>query len=111
MQLSAMLNDYNWQEAFNYGPNPEDVAEIIATDEGYNDGDRWLAVGRMKDGRYFFLSAGCDYTGWDCQAWGDCEYAHSLPDLIRWRLGDADRSRLGYTLPPETDGAPLSVIE
>lgn len=42
-----------------------DVAHVIAYDEGENDGPNWIIAGKLDDGRYFFLSAGCDYTGWD----------------------------------------------
>lgn len=107
-----LLSDYNWNEAFGFASfNIDEVEEILATDEGCNDGDSWLAVGKLKDGNYFFLSAWCDYTGWDCQSGGDCETAGTLEDLVRWRLGDTARARLGYVLPPETDGAPLEIIE
>ena len=42
-----------------------DVAEVTACVEGENDEDNWLVAGRLFDGRWFFLDAGCDYTGWD----------------------------------------------
>lgn len=42
----------------------EDVAEIIAMDDGCNDGPDWIGVFRLNDGRFAFVSAGCDYTGW-----------------------------------------------
>ncbi len=46
------------------------MTEILGISEGENDGPDWLLFGQLKDGRFFFLSAGCDYTGWDCQANG-----------------------------------------
>ncbi len=81
------LDDYDWREAFayadpewvigtaNYGQkgatfDREDVVELGGVSCGENDGAEWIAFGRLKDGRWFFLSAGCDYTGWDCQAGG-----------------------------------------
>lgn len=106
------LNKYDWREAFGFAGFPiEEVAEVIRAEEGENDGDSWLAVGRLKNGVYFLLSAWCDYTGWDCRAGGDSEEAATLEDLVRWRMTDKDRSRLGYALPPETDGAPLEIVE
>ena len=86
------LADYNWREAFGYAgdrlaqdaktdqperalPNDTDtsvekfgridVKRIVAMSEGENDGDNWLCVGELHDGRFFVLDAGCDYTGWD----------------------------------------------
>ena len=77
MNISEMREDYDWQEAFKYGADIrtatgcgnapfvlDDVEEIIASDEGMNDEESWIAVGKLNDGRYFFLSAWCDYTGW-----------------------------------------------
>lgn len=74
------LNNYDWEEAFKYADKPdecppnsdvpldgftrEDVRRIIRMEEGCNDGDPWIGVFRLKDKRYAFLSAGCDYTGW-----------------------------------------------
>lgn len=60
------LESYDWECAFNEGGlDREDVASIIAMEEGENDGANWIMIGKLKDGRYFWLSAGCDYTGWD----------------------------------------------
>ena len=42
-----------------------DVKELFWSDEGENDGKNWVCYGQLKDGRFFFVSAGCDYTGWD----------------------------------------------
>jgi hypothetical protein len=71
---------YDWGEVFKYGtPEPVlngdsaplaafslcDVAEILGSANGENDGDDWIAVGRLKDGRFFAVRAWCDYTGWD----------------------------------------------
>ena len=72
------LNTYDWEEAFKYA-DPEavlqdsvntdpftrdDVAKIHGLVEGENDGPSWIVWGELKDGRWFSLSAGCDYTGW-----------------------------------------------
>ena len=85
------LDDYDWQEAFGYAGDPtacysgpckgvqseedeistdgfsrEDVVKIYAMEEGENDEAPWRIYGKLKDKRYFYLEAGCDYTGWDC---------------------------------------------
>lgn len=43
----------------------EDVVEIYGVSDGDHDGPDWIVYGKLKDGRFFFLAAGCDYTGWD----------------------------------------------
>ena len=73
------LEDWNWNEVFNYATKPEpplgvemdisgftreDVEEIIAISDGENDGDHWIGVFKLKDGRYASINAWCDYSGW-----------------------------------------------
>lgn len=88
--LDQLNDDYDWREAFGYAGEPRtcadyqsgtnvvslddvdatafsrsDVVSIVHSAEGEPDGDDWLMVGQLMDGRFFYLSAGCDYTGWD----------------------------------------------
>jgi hypothetical protein len=123
------LNDYNWKEAFGaagkdlytelgrQGCKPvvvqfakpvstepfdrEDVAEIIAIDDGENDGPNWIGVFRLKDGRYALIDAGCDYTGWGCREWGVAEVCGTLHEMVRWGLSNEQRKRLGLFLEGE----------
>lgn len=98
--MSIDLNDYNWREAISYASwSSDQVAEVIASDEGCNDGPNWLLVVRLADGQFSFLSAGCDYTGWDCQAHGHSQERATLEELIRFGMGQDDRERLGLKLP------------
>lgn len=107
--IKAFFEDYNWSEAwsianFSKARNDSnvstevfeinDIEVIISSDEGCNDGDNWIMIGKVKDGRFFFLSAGCDYTGWSCQAWNNSFIDNSIEDLIRYGMDDSDRSRL-----------------
>jgi hypothetical protein len=96
-QLQA---DYSWQEAFHYASfEISDIAEIRNAIEGENDGDDWIIWGRLKDGRWFYLHAGCDYTGWDCQAGGDSSTASSEEELIRMGMDFGARQRFGIPQP------------
>lgn len=109
------LDDWDWEQAFTYAdPTPvlgeqinasafarEDVMEIIAIDDGENDGPSWIGVFRLQDGRFAYLEAGCDYTGWDCQAGGSAQVATTLEKLVRFGVGEADRRRLELRLPEE----------
>lgn len=91
--IVAGLDDYDWESAFEYAGTPPqygnnqgggdlracvpgskisltpfermDVAEVIYIEEGERDERPWLLAGRLDDGRWFLLEAGCDYTGWD----------------------------------------------
>lgn len=90
LTYEQFLESYDWQEVFaeendEYGKDGastsntidsldgtcaepavtrKDVAEIIALVNGENDGDEWLGVFFLKDGRYLIASGSCDYTGW-----------------------------------------------
>jgi hypothetical protein len=102
--MHTALDNYDWAEVFKYaggkanewseGVGPpgaclgftgsveacerEDVAEIIAMQDGANDGPDWIGVFRMKDGRFLAVRAGCDYTGWGCGEGGSSQVAGTL---------------------------------
>lgn len=85
------LEGYDWDQAFGYADETAyhadtrghvskaaphlnvseakfsvgDVVEVIGLREGEGDGPNWVCVGRLYDGRWFAVDAGCDYTGWD----------------------------------------------
>jgi len=76
------------------------LEEVIAAVEGENDGDNWVALVKLTDGRYAKVFAGCDYTGWDCRASGNVEFYGTLDELLSpntltvqevYRLGLDDR--------------------
>lgn len=116
------LEDPDWREAFGYAGEPdtcatsyqhgvdiraalptstvslapftrEDVADIVAMSEGENDGPPWVIYGRLHDGRWFYLEAGCDYTGWACHAGGSATMATSREECERFALTDDARAR------------------
>jgi hypothetical protein len=112
------LNDYDWGEVFGEGgggncttirPNRpphdrttslatfsrEDVALISGLSEGERDGRDWIIYGQLKDDRWFVARAGCDYTGWDCQAWNSGSVAASEHDIIWFGLDPDERERFG----------------
>jgi hypothetical protein len=93
--LSKFVEDYNWREAFNFSTHGgiTDVMRIVAMDDGENDGPNWIGVFEMKNGTFVFLSAGCDYTGWDCRAGGRSEVYKTEKAAIQG-LGDDERYRL-----------------
>lgn len=97
--IEEMKEDYDWQEAFAYaGFTMDDVDSVIASDDGENDGESWIAVFKLKDGAFAYLEAGCDYTGWDCQASGDSWVNDTLDGLRRWNMTKASRVRLNMAL-------------
>lgn len=111
LEILTILNDYDWKYAFDFAGKPEwcvgslatgvsdpvvieNVVELLAFEEGANDGPEWICLGRVKDGRYFFLSAGCDYTGWECQADGRCLVSDKLETIMQFALDANEKERL-----------------
>ena len=119
------LNVCDWQKAFEYAgeengywtdgspnirpaiPNSsisldiftrEDVTVIYHIEEGENDGPNWICIGKLKDGRYFSLEAGCDYTGWDCQAGGNVAIGTTYDQIIRFGCSQDARQRFRIKL-------------
>jgi hypothetical protein len=96
------LKSCDWEEAFRFGKQErEAVKRIIAYDDGCNDGDAWIIVYERDDGKFVYLEAFCDYTGWDCQADGYSEVANSLTQLIRAHMTDEARGRLNLYGDPD----------
>ncbi len=119
--LEQMKDSYDWEQIFghasyettNYASNPnavtgdllaaeakvgpvyfEDIEEVLASVEGENDGPEWAAIVKLKSGLYLSVEAGCDYTGWDCQAGGGASVASTLELLFQGGLSDDQRVRL-----------------
>jgi hypothetical protein len=127
------LDDYDWKEAFGYAGEPgtcgeaaiepvpgaacaatpfarDDVAEIFALIEGENDEKEWIGVLRLNDGRFACLAAGCDYTGWDCQARGRAYVADSLESLARFGMDNDQRRRVLSDEPKVIDPAFREIV-
>lgn len=107
--MNSKIDDYDWKHIFenytcatsvrgdrktNHDYNREDVAEVIAVEDGENDGASWVGVFKMNDGKYMFVTAGCDYTGWGCQEGGHSSVAENLEDLISLGMTEGERGRL-----------------
>lgn len=96
MKIEELMQDYDYAELMEYGPPVEDVAEVVRTYDGCPDEENWLVVLKMKDGRWCFVEAGCDYTGWDCRAGGNHYFASSEEELVRYHMTQSNRRDLGY---------------
>lgn len=65
-------SDFNQAKSVSKGIDwkNEDVKHLHACIFGEKDGPDWIWILEMNDGSFGHLKAGCDYTGWDCQASG-----------------------------------------
>lgn len=64
--------EYNPQENF----TAENILNVMAVFEGEREDANWAWVLKLTGGRFAYLQAWCDYTGWDCQSG-----AHSYVEL------------------------------
>lgn len=80
----------------------KDIAEVLASVNGQNDGDSWIVVCRLVDGRFCCAEGSCDYTGWDCQAWNTITVASSLGALIESGITPEWCRRLGIEHPSQS---------
>jgi hypothetical protein len=93
--IDELKTDYDWKEAFVYFPAAiDDLKTIIAADDGCNEEADWVILARLKDGRYLAGRAGCDYTGWDCQAGGSGTLHATLEEAVRMGLTPEEQTRL-----------------
>jgi hypothetical protein len=71
IKQNAYENDDLQYALENNPPNefkPEEITHIVAEVCGENDGCDWWWILKLTNNRFFLLSGGCDYTGWDCQS-------------------------------------------
>jgi len=107
--IEEIKEDYDWKEVLDFAVDNmntvrgqkveltpfgfDDIKEILHIEDGMNDEEDWIAVFSLKDGRYVYVEAGCDYTGWDCQAGGRSWISKELNSLLLFGLGDKERIR------------------
>lgn len=122
--MLKQIENSDWQQAFGYAGEPgtciagfpnvetvrfgkscettlftrEDVKSIKGISEGEGEGPNWIIWGQLKDGRWFFLIAGCDYTGWDCQSSGKAIVAKTRHSLLKYALDNDSRERFGLPI-------------
>ncbi len=66
LTIKELKEDYNWSCAMKHAKfHADDIDTILKYSEGENETKSWLLLVLLKNGRFGFLTAGCDYTGWD----------------------------------------------
>lgn len=112
--IEEMKNGYDWQHAFHeaclghckpydaedIGP-VKNVSEVITCSAGQNDEAEWIAVVGWggPEGSFAVMRAGCDYTGWDCQAGGKIEFYKTREEALSPNtLTAEERERLGIAV-------------
>lgn len=93
--------DYDFSQAmFEAGIEESNISRIVHRRDGENDYYNWLFVLELLDGRFAYVSAWCDYTGWDCRAGSEVTYAGSLEELVP-EMDAEGRMAFGYEPTPD----------
>lgn len=96
VRLEGLDVDHKWENAYDWGqflegafPGQEcydlaccigyhidelqfaNFSDVTCLKEGANDESDWHWKVTLASGRILVIIGGCDYTGWDCQSWGD----------------------------------------
>jgi len=74
------------------GTFPSNIREHLWIEEGENDGRPWKALGRLENGNYFFYTASCDYTGFDCQGMMRLWVSHTFDNILFHAMTEEERS-------------------
>lgn len=45
------------------------IKEVVACVCGEHDGRTWHWLVKHDNDKFYYISGGCDYTGWDCQSY------------------------------------------
>lgn len=77
MKQTVHTPDYDLQAAYEHNSSDFpfdllDISNVLANIPGHNDEDHWSWIVELKNGDFYFISAWCDYTGWDCQSGAEC---------------------------------------
>ena len=95
MKLNSSIQNYNLHSAINFHLNNyseydedralednEIIVKVLAEIEGENDGASWHWIVEFNNGKYAYITGGCDYTGWDCQSHANIYYGDSLEEVL-----------------------------
>lgn len=66
------------------------IEEIYFYQNGENDEMQWIIIGKSSD-YFIYFTAGCDYTGFDCQGGGELCYSKEWSILWNMYISDCDR--------------------
>jgi hypothetical protein len=72
---------------------PHNIKEYYWVQEGENDGDEWIALGKLENGAFFYFTASCDYTGFDCQGGMNLWVSNSFKNILDHAMAPRDREK------------------
>ena len=82
------------EKDYDIGDFPKNIKRCYWTNVGENDGDSWNLLCYLSNGVYVYMSAWCDYTGFDCQGEVILWSSKKMQTLIDMALSNEDRRKL-----------------
>lgn len=111
----SRFDDSDFKEVMKYAPfKIKEIKEIVACIPGAADGYAWHYVCKLKNKKWGYVTAWCDYTGWGCQENGNGKIYSTKKDLI-----DAlpeheeyhEERKIKKTIEDQLKGKPYGLIE
>jgi hypothetical protein len=87
------------------GDFPRSIREHFWIREGEKEGDSWISCGELENGAYFFYTASCDYTGFDCQGGMNLWVSSSWQNIIDHAMAEGQY----YLYVEQTEEGPFQV--
>jgi len=76
------------------GNFPHNIQVYLFGREGENDVSDWDLLCLLDNGNYAYYTAGCDYTGFDCQGSVDFYFSQCLKSMILFGMTNRSRELL-----------------
>lgn len=96
--IAAAHPDLHYAIGNNACPVSGQIIEMLAHIDGAEDEANWHWLVMLDNGRFAYITGGCDYTGWDCQSSLDTFEEETIEAALR-QVGDAEREPLRNQLP------------
>lgn len=94
--LDALGHDLLSACEYNSYPSQR-IESLLAVIDGERDTTDWHWIVRLVDGRFAYITGGCDYIGWDCQSSLDIFEEDTIDASMR-QVGEAERDELAAQL-------------
>ncbi len=91
---SDFLRNIPGENGYEIGDFPKNIKRCYWINEGENDEEPWNLLCYLDNGVYVYMSAWCDYTGFDCQGEIILWSSKKMQTLIDMALSNEDRQKL-----------------
>lgn len=80
------IHNYAFKDLPSAGEFPQNIASVYWHQTGEHDQQPWIAIGRLDNHIYFYYTAWCDFTGFDCQGEMQLYLSESKDTLLKYLI-------------------------